>query len=54
MAMMKGSSSTQDSVSYDQFIGMLDENLKRRSYSGETLYQAMKLYDLEGSDNILV
>jgi hypothetical protein len=30
MAMMKGSSSTQDSVSYDQFIGMLDENLKRR------------------------
>jgi hypothetical protein len=24
------------------------------SYSDESLYQAMKLYDLEGSDNILV
>jgi Ca2+-binding EF-hand superfamily protein len=76
MAMMKGSNTTQETISYDQFIGVLDENLKRRhtnnaedlgvedsvinkikeqlAYSGENLYQAMKLYDLEGSDNILV
>jgi Ca2+-binding EF-hand superfamily protein len=30
MAMMKGNNKDSDVVSYDQFISLLDENIKRR------------------------